>query len=58
MLRALASLFFYARFYGQFSVAGLQRRRADWTPYNQDLSGQTWLITGASGGIGDRKSVV
>ena len=52
MLRALASLFFYARFYGQFSVAGLQRRRADWTPYNQDLSGQTWLITGASGGIG------
>ncbi len=52
MLRALASLFFYARFYGQFSVAGLRRRRADWVDYDQDLSGQTWLITGASGGIG------
>ena len=52
MLRALASLFFYARFYHQFSVAGLKRRRADWRPYEQDLSGQTWLITGASGGIG------
>jgi dehydrogenase/reductase SDR family member 12 len=52
MLRALASLFFYARFYSQFSAAGLRRRRADWTAYEQDLSGQTWLITGASGGIG------
>ncbi|MGE4072308.1 MAG: SDR family NAD(P)-dependent oxidoreductase [Lysobacterales bacterium] len=52
MLRALASLFFYARFYSQFSAAGLRRRRAGWKPYDQDLSGQTWLITGASGGIG------
>lgn len=52
MIRALASLFFYSRFYSQFSRAGLERRRRDWQPYDERLDGQTWLVTGASGGIG------
>lgn len=52
MLRAAASLFFYARFYARFSAAGLARRRAQWTPYDENLAGQTWLVTGASGGLG------
>jgi dehydrogenase/reductase SDR family protein 12 len=52
MLRAAASLFFYAKFYARFSAAGLARRRAQWTPYDENLAGQTWLVTGASGGLG------
>lgn len=52
MIRALASLFFYTTFYSRFSAAGFERRRAQWTPYAEDLGGQTWLVTGASGGLG------
>ena len=52
MIRALASLFFYTTFYSRFSAAGLERRRAQWKPYDEDLTGQTWLVTGASGGLG------
>lgn len=52
MIRALASLFFYTTFYSRFSAAGLERRRRQWQPYTEDLTGQTWLITGASGGLG------
>ncbi len=52
MLRALASLFFYARFFRRFSRVGLQRRQRAWQSYPERLDGQTWLVTGASGGIG------
>lgn len=52
MLRALASLFFYARFFSRFSRMGLRQRQRDWKPYPESLHGQTWLVTGASGGIG------
>lgn len=52
MLRALASLFFYARFFHRFSRVGLRRRQRQWSAYPQRLDGQTWLVTGASGGIG------
>lgn len=52
MLRALASLFFYARFYTRFSRVGLRQRQRAWQAYPERLDGQTWLITGASGGIG------
>lgn len=52
MLRAAASLFFYSRFYARFSAAGLARRKRGWTPFDTALGGTTWLITGASGGIG------
>lgn len=52
MLRALASLFFYSRFFTRFSRVGLRRRQRNWEPYPERLDGQTWLVTGASGGIG------
>lgn len=52
MLRTAASLFFYARFFSRFSAMGLRRRSARWQPFTADLRGQTWVVTGASGGIG------
>lgn len=52
MLRALGSLFFYTRFYSSFSAVGYRRRSAGWAPFRPDYSGQRWLVTGASGGIG------
>jgi dehydrogenase/reductase SDR family protein 12 len=52
MLRAAASLLFYSRFFSRFSTRGLERRMREWRPYSERLDGQTWLVTGASGGIG------
>ncbi len=52
MLRAFASLFFYGRFFVPFSRIGLARRQRGWQAYPERLDGQTWLVTGASGGIG------
>jgi dehydrogenase/reductase SDR family protein 12 len=52
MLRALASLFFYSRFFTRFSRVGLRRRQRNWETCPERLDGQTWLVTGASGGIG------
>jgi dehydrogenase/reductase SDR family protein 12 len=52
MLRALASLFFYVRFFHRFSRIGLRRRQRQWSAHAQRFDGQTWLVTGASGGIG------
>lgn len=52
MLRALASLFFYSRFFTRFSRVGMRRRQRNWQSCRECLDGQTWLITGASGGIG------
>ena len=52
MLRSLASAFFYTRFFHRFSTVGLKQRQQSHTPYPESLAGQTWLVTGASGGIG------
>ncbi len=52
MIRSLASLAFYARFLRAFSVLGFRRAASGWGEFEPDFSGQTWLITGATGGIG------
>ncbi len=43
---------FYGRFLPSFSSFGYHARRLFWPPFAPDFSGQTWLVTGASGGIG------
>jgi len=52
MLRALGSLLFYGRFLRSFSALGFQRRSTEWEELEPDFSGQRWLVTGATGGIG------
>jgi dehydrogenase/reductase SDR family protein 12 len=52
VLRALASLAFYGRFLNSFSRIGYRRRSIDWPDDAWDFSGQRWVVTGASGGIG------
>ena len=52
MFRSLASLFFYARFLRSFSALGYRRAEREWADFEPDFSGQTWLVTGATGGIG------
>jgi dehydrogenase/reductase SDR family member 12 len=53
MIKTLASLFFYTRFFLPFSTVGLRKRwRANPAP-RYDFSGQHWIVTGASGGIGE-----
>ena len=52
MIRSLASLLFYARFVRQFSALGYRRAARGWSPMVPDFNGQTWLVTGATGGIG------
>lgn len=52
MLRSLASLFFYARFVRSFSALGYRRAMAGQPALAPDFSDQTWLVTGATGGIG------
>jgi dehydrogenase/reductase SDR family protein 12 len=49
-LRKIVS--FYGRFLPSFSSIGYHARRLSWPPFAPDFSGQTWLVTGASGGIG------
>jgi len=43
---------FYGRFLPSFSRIGYLCRSRSWAPLDADFSGQTWLVTGASGGIG------
>ena len=43
---------FYGRFLLSFSRIGFFFRRLVWSTPPIDFSGQTWLVTGASGGIG------
>lgn len=43
---------FYGRFAPNFSAIGYYARRPFWGSLDVDFSGQTWLVTGASGGIG------
>ncbi|HEY7906153.1 MAG TPA: SDR family NAD(P)-dependent oxidoreductase [Wenzhouxiangella sp.] len=52
LFKALASGVFYGRFARAFSVLGYRHaaKRFSTTPF--DLTGQRWLVTGASGGIG------
>jgi len=52
VFRSLASLFFYARFVRSFSALGYRRAVGDEDAPAPDFSGQTWLVTGATGGIG------
>ncbi len=43
---------FYGRFTPTFSRTGYFVRRLTWPKDDYDLTGQTWLVTGATGGIG------
>ena len=43
---------FYARFTPNYSRIGYLARRTLWPAFNPDYTGQCWLVTGASGGIG------
>jgi NAD(P)-dependent dehydrogenase (short-subunit alcohol dehydrogenase family) len=52
MLRTLAALVFYTRFFLPFSTIGHRRRLARSAPVAVDFRGQTWWVTGATGGIG------
>ncbi len=52
MLKSLASLVFYGRFARTFSALGYQKAKKHWIKEELDFSGQTWLVTGASAGIG------
>lgn len=43
---------FYGRFFFSFTAIGYGVRSLFWKSVKHDFSGQTWLVTGASGGIG------
>lgn len=51
MIKALGAAIFYARFARPFSRLGFRRRVGE-APLQADFSGQRWLVTGATGGIG------
>jgi len=52
MIRTIGSLLFYGRFLRSFSALGYRRRAAGWEEFMPDFSGQRWLVSGATGGIG------
>lgn len=43
---------FYGRFLLSFSAIGHRARSLVWRPLTADFRGQTWVVTGATGGIG------
>lgn len=43
---------FYARFTPNYSRTGYLARSISWPSFKPDFSGQYWVVTGASGGIG------
>ncbi len=43
---------FYGRFLVSFSALGYRGRALLWQPLRADFKGQTWVVTGATGGIG------
>lgn len=43
---------FYGRFLVSFSALGYRGRALLWKPLRADFKGQTWVVTGATGGIG------
>jgi NAD(P)-dependent dehydrogenase (short-subunit alcohol dehydrogenase family) len=52
MIKTLAALAFYARFFRPFSRLGYRARVPDPAQPHLDFSGQRWVVTGATGGIG------
>lgn len=51
--RIIGALLFYGRFAASFSNIGYLLRRRRWQRVPMDFSGQRWLVTGASGGLGE-----
>src|SRR5215217_6088455 len=43
---------FYGRFLLSFSTLGYRGRALFWKPLRADFGGQTWVVSGATGGIG------
>jgi dehydrogenase/reductase SDR family member 12 len=43
---------FYGRFLVSFTAIGYRARSLRWRPFTPDFRGQTWVVTGATGGIG------
>ena len=43
---------FYGRFLVSFSAVGYRARALTWKSLRADFTGQTWVVTGATGGIG------
>lgn len=43
---------FYCRFLVSFSAIGYRARSLVWSRLSADFTGQTWVVTGATGGIG------
>ena len=43
---------FYGRFTLSFTQVGYRARSLFWPPLTADFSGQRWLVTGATAGIG------
>ncbi|MFK8032068.1 MAG: SDR family NAD(P)-dependent oxidoreductase [Gammaproteobacteria bacterium] len=52
MLRIIGALYFYLRFLPSFTRPAMWVRERGWTTPLPPLDGQTWLVTGASDGIG------
>lgn len=50
--RILKGSLFFTGFLPSFTRIGYAARRAHWPPLEPDFEGQTWLVTGASTGIG------
>ena len=50
MLKKVAG--FYGRFLVSFSAIGYRARALTWQPLPGDFKGQTWIVTGATAGIG------
>ena len=48
----MKSVNFYARFAPSFTRVGYVARGLPFKPVKADYSGQTWLVTGATGGLG------
>ncbi|MDX2142075.1 MAG: SDR family NAD(P)-dependent oxidoreductase [Rhodospirillaceae bacterium] len=52
MAMLLKIIQFYGRFLLSFSSIGFRWRALFWPPFMPNFTGQTWLVTGASGGLG------
>jgi dehydrogenase/reductase SDR family member 12 len=52
MAMLLKIIQFYGRYLLSFSSIGFWWRSKFWPPFQPDFKGQTWLVTGASGGLG------
>ena len=49
---AFRGVVFFSLFWPSLTRLGFEARRVAWRPIEADLTGQTWLVTGASAGIG------